>query len=212
MKEPRAVLFDFDGVLVDSEPVHHIAWSEALAPLGVSISADVYLKQFTGIEDRGAIEWLASETPAHSFEALWATFPRKQELFLEHMLAEPLVPETSAKLLEQLKLEGYRLAVVSSSSGCEVWPILERNGVRHLFDLGVFAEDVTRKKPHPEPYRKALMAIGVQTALALEDSRPGMASATAAGCEVIQVTDVNRMAAQVREHLALGNPWPQGGG
>ncbi|MCC6264979.1 MAG: HAD family phosphatase [Bryobacterales bacterium] len=211
MKEPRAILFDFDGVLVDSEPVHHIAWSEALAPLGVSISAEVYLRQFTGIEDRGAIEWLASVTPAHSFEVLWATFPRKQEVFLERMLAEPLVPEASAKLLEQLKLEDYRLAVVSSSSGCEVWPILERNGVRHLFDLGVFAEDVAQKKPHPEPYRKALSQLGVHTALVLEDSSPGMASATAAGCEVIQVTDVNRMATQVREHLALGNPWPQGG-
>lgn len=206
MTKPRAVLFDFDGVLVDSEPIHHEAWSEALAPLGVHLSAEVYLERFTGIEDRGAIEWLASVNPAHTFEALWATFPRKQELFLERMLAEPLVPESSTKLLEQLKLEGYRVAVVSSSSGCEVWPVLERNGIRHLFDLGIFAEDVKRKKPHPEPYQKALEAIGVREALVLEDSSPGMASATAAGCEVIQVTDVTQMAAQVRERLALSAP------
>lgn len=203
MRKFQAVIFDFDGVLVDSEPLHYHAWSEALAPLGVQVSEEVYHERFIGIEDRGAIEWLASAHPTHSFEDLWATFPRKQELFLERILAEPLVPEASRKLFEQLKVEGYLLGVVSSSSRCEVWPVLELNGVRHLFDLGVFAEDVVRKKPHPEPYQKALEAMGVQQALVLEDSNAGIASATAAGCEVIRVTDVTQMAVQVRERLLL---------
>lgn len=206
MTEPRAVLFDFDGVLVDSEPIHHVAWSAALAPLGIHLSAELYLERFIGIEDRGAIEYLASTQTAHTFDDLWATFPRKQQIFLERMLAEPLVPESSTKLLEQLKAEGYGLAVVSSSSGCEVWPILERNGLRHLFDVGIFAEDVQRKKPHPEPYQKALEAIGVPQALVVEDSNAGIAAATAAGCEVIQVTDVTQMASQVRERLGLTTP------
>lgn len=206
MSQPRAVLFDFDGVLVDSEPIHHEAWSAALAPLGIHLSAELYLERFIGIEDRGAIEYLASTQTTHTFEDLWTTFPRKQQIFLEKVLAEPLVPESSAKLLEQLKAEGYRVAVVSSSSGCEVWPILERNGLRHLFDLGIFAEDVTRKKPHPEPYQKALEAIGVSQALVLEDSKAGIAAATAAGCDVIQVTDVTQMASQVRERLGLTPP------
>lgn len=206
MSKLQAVLFDFDGVLVDSEPIHYEAWSEALAPLGVKVSEEVYLERFTGIEDRGAIEWLASVHPAHTFEDLWNTFPRKQQLFLERVLAEPLVPEASVKLLEQLKFEGYLLGVVSSSSSCEVWPVLERNGLRHLFDIGVFAEDVVRKKPHPEPYQKALQAIGLQKALVVEDSNAGIASAMAAGCEVIRVTDVNQMAEQVRERLELIAP------
>lgn len=203
MKKFQAVLFDFDGVLVDSEPLHHQAWSEALAPLGVQVSKEVYHERFIGIEDRGAIEWLASTHPTYSFEDLWATFPRKQELFLELVLADPLVPEGSRELFEQLKVEGYLLGVVSSSSRSEVWPVLERNGVRHLFDLGVFAEDVERKKPHPEPYQKALEAMGIEEALVLEDSNAGITSATAAGCEVIRVTDVMQMAVQVRERLSL---------
>ncbi len=206
MNKPQAVLFDFDGVLVDSEPIHHEAWSEALAPLGIRLSTEFYLERFVGIEDRGAIEFLASTQTVHSFEELWATFPRKQEIFLQRMLAEPLVPESSAKLLEQLKAEGFGIAVVSSSSGCEVWPVLERNGLRHLFDVGIFAEDVKQKKPHPEPYQKALEAIRVPRALVVEDSKAGIAAAKAAGCEVIEVTDVAQMATQVRQRLGLTTP------
>lgn len=204
MKSIEAVFFDFDGVLIDSEPVHHAAWSEALAPLGIEVSIAEYEEQFIGIDDRHAIERLAaSQNPPRTFEDVWAVFPHKQRVFLERILAEQLIAEETRKLLEQLKFEGYFLGVVSSSSSCEVWPALERNGLRHLFDLGVFAEDVSRKKPDPEPYQKALQIAGVTRALVLEDSRAGIASASAAGCEVIRVLDVNQVASQVRERLGL---------
>lgn len=202
--EFRAVFFDFDGVLVDSEPLHHAAWAEALAPLGIEISQQDYLDRFIGIEDRSAIEWLAAaQNPPRDFNELWSAFPRKQEIFLERILAKPSIPADTCALFEELKLHGYTVAVVSSSSACELWPALERNGIRHLVDIGVFAEDVVRKKPDPEPYQKALRAAGLDRALVLEDSRAGIASATAAGCEVITVTDVRQVARQVRERLSL---------
>lgn len=204
MPDYQAVFFDFDGVLIDSEPLHYQAWSEVLAPLGITISEDVYLERFTGIEDRAAIEWLTSaQVPPRPFSELWATFPAKQRIFLERILAEPLMPPDTCKLLEELKVAGYIVAVVSSSSSCELWPALERNGVRHLIDVGVFAEDVRQKKPNPEPYLKAKALASAERVLVLEDSAVGMASATAAGCHVIQVTDVEKVAAQVRQHLEL---------
>lgn len=204
LPEYQAVFFDFDGVLIDSEPLHYQAWAQALAPLGITVSEDVYLERFTGIEDRAAIEWLASvQEPPRPFAELWATFPAKQQVFLKRILAEPLMPSETCKLLEELKLAGYIVAVVSSSSSCELWPALERNGVRHLIDLGVFAEDVQQKKPNPEPYLKAKTLANVEQVLVLEDSAAGMASATAAGCQVLQVRDVEKVAAQVREHLGM---------
>jgi beta-phosphoglucomutase len=204
MSEVRAVFFDFDGVLIDSEPIHYAAWIAALKPLGVSISEELYLERFTGIEDRAAIAWLASaQEPPRSFDELWATFPRKQKIFLDRILAEPRMPRDTCRVLEELKVHGYTVAVVSSSSSCELWPALERNGVRHLIDVGVFAEDVTQKKPHPEPYLTALRMAGVDRALVLEDSKAGIASATAAGCEVIPVTDVGEVGSLVRERLGI---------
>lgn len=204
MKKVAAVLFDFDGVLVDSEPIHHEAWSEALAPFGIVIDEDTYQEHFIGIEDYTAIRWVAARYPEHAFEELWATFPRKQEVFLERVLAKGRVPEDTEKLLSQLRHAGYRVGVVSSSAGAEVWPVLERQQLRPFFDVGVFAEDVTLRKPHPDPYLKALNLLGEERALVLEDSNAGITSATAAGCDVLRVTDVTRMATQVREHLGLG--------
>lgn len=204
MSEFRAVFFDFDGVLIDSEPMHYAAWIEALKPYGVGISEEQYLEKFTGIEDRGAIAWLASaQDPPRGFEELWAAFPRKQQIFLDRILAKPLMPRDTCRVLEELKVHGYTVAVVSSSSSCELWPALERNGVRHLIDIGVFAEDVAQKKPDPEPYLTALRMAGVDRALVLEDSRAGIASATAAGCEVIPVADVREVGRLVRERLGI---------
>jgi beta-phosphoglucomutase len=198
------VFFDFDGVLIDSEPMHYAAWIEALKPYGVGISEELYLEKFTGIEDRAAIAWLASvQEPPRDFEELWAAFPRKQQIFLDRILAEPLMPRDTCRVLEELKVHGYTVAVVSSSSSCELWPALERNGVRHLIDVGVFAEDVVHKKPHPEPYLTALRMAGVDRALVLEDSKAGIASATAAGCEVIPVTHVREVGRLVRERLGI---------
>ncbi|MCZ2155724.1 MAG: HAD family phosphatase [Bryobacterales bacterium] len=205
MEKISAVLFDFDGVLVDSEPIHHEAWSVALSPFGITIDDETYRQHFIGIEDYGAIRWVASRYPDYTFEELWATFPRKQEVFLDRVMRNAWVPEDTAELLGQLKNGGYLIGVVSSSAGAEVWPVLERQELRPFFDVGVFAEDVTRRKPHPDPYLKALNKLGGPRALVLEDSQAGIASATAAGCEVIRVTEVSKMAAQVREHLGLGN-------
>lgn len=201
----KAVLFDFDGTLMDSEPIHFEAWREALQPLGVAVEHDLFMERFVGVEDREAIRMLAElQDPPRDFEDLWATFPSKQQIFREIIGARPQVPEATKDIIADLKAAGYLLGVVTSSSEEEVVPILERNGIRPYLDTAIFRENVIHKKPHPEPYLKALEALGVDHALVLEDSKSGIAAALAAGCEVVPVVDVNEVARQVRERLGMG--------
>src|SRR5512138_1089116 len=108
MRQYDAVLFDFDGVLLDSEPVHFSCWMEALKPLGIQSDWDAYRKYCIGIPDRAAVELLCrnSITPVDP-ETAWAQYDRKKELFRDRMLAEP---PFSQDLIEFLKsLDGYRL-------------------------------------------------------------------------------------------------------
>lgn len=201
----EAVLFDFDGVLVDSEPEHFAAWQEALEPYGVTLPHDPYYQRFIGLEDRAAIRMLAEEqTPPRAFDELWPAFAEKKRIFMERIMAVPQVKDETREIVGRLHAAGYALAVVTSSSRHEVRPLLEGNGILEYFGACVFAEDVTRKKPHPEPYLTAKERLGVERALVLEDSAAGMESGRAAGCEVIRVRDVGEVSRLLEERLRLG--------
>lgn len=200
----EAVLFDFDGVLVDSEPIHFGAWQEALAPFGVTLPWDPYYHRFIGMEDRAAIRMLAQELdPPRNLEELWPAFAEKQRIFTSRIHAAPQVPLSTRSVIARLKQAGYKVAVVTSSSGAEVRPLLERNDIYAHLDTCVYAEDVTQKKPHPEPYLTAKLRLGVERALVVEDSQAGLASARAADCEVLAVTDVASVAALVEAAVSL---------
>ena len=202
----EAVLFDFDGVLVDSEPIHFAAWQDALRPLGVEISAEDFLQRFIGLEDREAVRIVAeAQTPPRPIEELWPAFDAKQRIFAERIQNMPQVPEATRVVMGELKNAGYKIAVVTSSSRMEVEPILQNNAIHAYLDACVFADDVSRRKPHPEPYLKAKVLLQVQHALVMEDSNAGQTSARAAGCEVLVVTDVGQVAGQIRQRLQLGD-------
>jgi len=200
----EAVIFDFVGVLVHSEPLHFAAWQQAMTTLGVELAFDRYYHRFLGLEDRVAVRIVAEELePPRSFDDLWPAFDLKQRLFLEKISAAPQVPESTRRIIARLRAEGYRIGVVTSSSGHEVEPLLISNGIRDYMDVCVFAESVSRKKPDPEPYLTAKQLLRVTRALVLEDSEAGMTSARAAGCDVIPVTNVEGVAKLIRERLGL---------
>src|SRR5947209_5433853 len=116
-----AVLFDFDGVIVDSEPVHYECWCEVLKPYGFDLDWDTYARNCIGVSDRKMLEQFAADVaPRVKLEDLLSEYPRKKELFRQKIeTAEVLDPETRALLHS---LEGYKLAVVSSSARTEVEP------------------------------------------------------------------------------------------
>lgn len=193
-----ALLFDFDGVLADSEPVHHSAWNQTLEPLGIHLDWEDYRKHFVGIPDGIALrERLGIQAGG---EALVA---QKQELFRQGLAAaQPFLPDT-VQLLQNL-FPSYKMAVVSSSYRSEVEPPLVRGGIRPLFQLLICGDDVKHFKPSPEPYLLAAERLGARRPLVIEDSEAGVASGRAAGFEVLQVSRVEDVAREVREYLRRG--------
>jgi beta-phosphoglucomutase len=201
MPDFDAILFDFDGVLVDSEPVHCACWAEVLAPLGVNLEWDFYRTQCIGIDDREMLRMMATQSdPPCDWERLWAQYPAKKELFRSRMVAQPgFLPET-ARLLERL-YGAYKLAVVSSSSTEEIEPMLVAAGLRRHFATLVGGNQVKKQKPAPEPYLLAAERLGAGTALVIEDSAAGQAAGHAAGFEVLRVTHPSEVPVRLLQRL-----------
>lgn len=194
------ILFDFDGVLVDSEPVHHEAWNEVLGEFGLAIGWEVY-RGFIGWSDRDMIRHLCEPTGGRvTFEQVWARYPAKQRGYRERMAGGPPCPDGIRRLLEELGA-AYRMAVVSSSSRHEVEALLEAAGIRAHFETVVGSEDVRRHKPDPEPYLEAARRLGLDRPLVVEDSDPGAEAGRAAGFEVVRVASCDEVPGKLRALL-----------
>ncbi|MEO8129132.1 MAG: HAD family phosphatase [Bryobacteraceae bacterium] len=200
MSRYEAILFDFDGVLVDSEPVHFLCWQEILQPFGLTLDWKTYCEQGIGVSDRAMLAVLCKQSdPPLDIELLALEYPRKKEMFRNRMLANPAVSQSVIDLLESLR--GYKLAVVTSSGRTEVEPILEAAGLLRHFDTAVFGGDVKHLKPAPDPYKLAVERLGVTRALVVEDSDAGVASGLAAGLDVLRVPSQVEMPELLRGHL-----------
>jgi HAD superfamily hydrolase (TIGR01509 family) len=201
MPEFEAILFDFDGVLVDSEPIHCDCWREVLAPLGVPVTWEIYAAHCVGAVDSKMVEVFAklADPPADPAK-LWEQYPLKKQRFRERMAAHAPFADGVAEFFRELS-EQYKLGVVSSSSHAEIEPFLEAAGIRPYLGTVVGGGDVKRHKPDPEPYLLAGERLGIRSALAVEDSAPGIESACAAGFATVRVTDPARMMEVVRARL-----------
>ena len=199
----EAILFDFDGVLMDSEPVHYECWKEVLEPLGIRIDWPQYVAHCVGASEPATMDYYSQlGEPPFDADEIRARYPLKQELFRARMERElPFVPGIREFLAS---LDGrYKLAVVSSSSRAELVPLLDRGGILDCFPALVFGEDVTRHKPAPDPYLLAARKLDVRTALVAEDSDAGMESARRAGFDAVRITEARRTVEMVRAALDL---------
>ncbi len=196
-----SILFDFDGVLADSEGVHFECWTAILSPLGIPLTWEAYCANCIGITDRAMLEVLAAQkNPPHDVEDLWQYYPKKKALFREKAYANPPIPQATRDMLRGLT--DYRLAVVSSSGRAEVEPVLERAGIRDCFATIVTGDDVQNRKPHPEPYLLAAQRLGVSRPLVVEDSEPGAAAGRAAGFHVLKLHDPYALSSVLFNKLA----------
>jgi HAD superfamily hydrolase (TIGR01509 family) len=190
----RAVIFDFDGVLVNSEPLHFRAMRESLIPEGIVIEAAEYLHKYVAYDDRTAIG-LALEEHGRpvDFVRVEIIADRKARMFAELKGGIPFFPG-ARELVRSLRQEEVPLGIASGARCSEIVDLLEAGGLRDAFAAVVGADNVERTKPHPDPYLEALrrlqpVAPGLEAAdcVALEDTPPGIAAARAAGMIVVGV-------------------------
>ena len=201
-----AILFDFDGVLADTEPVHWRCWNEILKPFSIQLTWEAFERECIGVSDHALIERLASQRqPPIPFDDLWSRYPTKKELFRTSIAeAPPFVAETVALIRELSK--SYKLAVVTSSARIEIEPALLHGGIRACFQALVCGKEVENLKPAPDPYLKAAELLGARNPLVIEDSDSGVASARAAGFELLRISDVQEVAKAVRQLLITDAP------
>src|SRR5580692_685033 len=174
----KAYLFDCDGTIADSMPLHYVAWKKALAEHGCEFPEDVFYA-WGGMP---AAEIVATLSAQQGLALNAEDIAHRKELLYYDLLPElQAVPE----VLEQIKLNHGRvpMAVVSGSTRESVTKSLELLGLVGKFDTLVCAEDYTRSKPDPEPFLVAAERLGVDAkdCLVFEDTEMGVQAATAAG-------------------------------
>lgn len=183
----RAVVFDFDGVLVDSEPLHFRALRDSLLPEGIALTEQEYQAVYLAYDDREAVR-LALERAGRPSDrdSVAAVAARKAALFEQRLPEIDFFPG-ARELVAALALE-MPIGIASGALRGEIEAILEAAGLRAAFGAVVGADDVGRTKPHPEPYLAAVRGLrpqapGLEPAecVAIEDSPPGILAARTAG-------------------------------
>jgi beta-phosphoglucomutase len=189
----RAVIFDFDGVLVDSEPLHFRSLRDALRPEGFEIAEQEYNEVYLAYDDRASVR-IASERSGRRLpvEEVARLADRKAALFREMAPGVPFFP--GARELVLRLAARHPVAIASGALRGEIERILEAGGLLHVFSAIVGADDVSHGKPHPEPYLSAMDRLEAKAAelepescLVFEDAVGGIAGALAAGMRVIGV-------------------------
>jgi len=189
MNPPKALIFDLDGVLVNSEPLHQRDWLTVFRERGIDFPEE-QLPRLQGLRGEQVVEWL-NEAFAEAVRGvdMEALIQEKRRLFMEQSIGElEAIPGAEALLRSQKgKLP---LALVTSARLKIVGRVLFHFNWRNVFDALVGAEHVTHSKPHPEPFQKAVERFRLKAGdcVVFEDSVVGVQSARAAGCRVCGVT------------------------
>ena len=185
----RAVIFDMDGTLIDTESAHRRAFVDTGHALGWPPGEDLLLSM-VGIHrdenQRVLAERLGPDFPLAQFYAdSDALFEAAEDAGI------PLRPGADL-LLDHLARAGIPMALATSTAAPFAQQRLERSGLIHYFDVIVTRSDVERPKPDPEPYLLAARRLGIDPAhcVAVEDSHAGVRSATAAGIATVMVPDL----------------------
>lgn len=199
----KAIIFDFNGVIVDDEPLHLELFRKVLLEEGIFLSDEDYHEKYLGYDDRGCFTAALCDnarTPDAADDAfIQELIERKAEYYRqaiqERMLLFPGVVELVRRSAEQ-----YPLAIASGALRDEIEFVLQRGDLRDYFQVIVAAEDVSECKPDPEGYLKALARLNhllqaeiqAHECLVIEDSIAGIEAAKAAGMRCVAVTNSYR--------------------
>jgi len=196
---PEAVIFDFDGIIVDTESLHYRSFQELLEPLGIGFTWPEYVKTYMGFDDRDAfLEAFRARGKELDEQGLRALVASKSRIFQEVIRQGVTAYPGVVGMLASLRASGLPLAICSGALRSDITPILAQLGIAHCFHTIVTADDVRKSKPDPECYSLAFHRLldahpsrisSPGKCLAIEDTPAGIRAAKLAGLHVLAVTN-----------------------
>jgi beta-phosphoglucomutase len=188
MSVARAVLWDMDGTLIDSEEYHWISWRNTMANEGITITREEFLASFGQRNDSIIPRWLGAASTPERVERIGNA---KEKLYRHLVRKDGISPLPGvANWLNRLHNEGWLQAIASAAPRANVEVVLEALLASHFFEGIVSAEDVHRGKPDPEVYLTAASRVGAtpDRCIVVEDAAAGVEGARRAGMRSIGVS------------------------
>lgn len=179
---PSALLFDLDGTLLDSDPLHLEVFADLMAPYRIEVDAAFYQGRVHGRLNVDVFAELTPDEDARAMDRL------KERMFRDLLATRPLPPAAGlVRLLDRADAAGLPYGVATNAPRENAEAMLHAIGLRARFGVVVTVDDCARGKPAPDPFLLAAQQLGADPArsLAFEDSPSGLAAARAAGCTVI---------------------------
>ena len=197
MKQPKALIFDLDGTISDTQAIHFANWMEVLRPHGVDVDTDLHEDKLGGPPSEADIDELLPGLSEQEKEDL---LKREADGYKKRMsMAGTITGLTD--FLEEARRRGIRLALVSNAPKNDAGNSLGSLDMTETFETMVFAEEVGAEKPDPAAYQEALKKLGIEPeeALAFEDSPSGAGPAVAAGIPIVGLCRINHTPSELRE-------------
>lgn len=193
----RAVIFDFDGVITDSEILHLRAFNRVLAQYDIKITTKNYYKEYLGLTDIDCFKLVADKSQLKlDRQGIKNLVKQKNQIFEELAKTEGQILEGVRDFLQMLKENNIPMAICSGAVLTEIELILEQAQLRPFFTAIVSAEQVKKGKPHPEGFLLTLQKLNygrqspilANQCIVIEDSHWGLDAARAAGMHTIAIT------------------------
>lgn len=221
---PNAIIFDFDGVIVDSEPLHYQAFVLVGKSFNFDFTWEQYMAQFIGFDDRDAFRYMLAQAieAGHAPQiddankTIAELIQKKQKAFEALATLGTAAILGSVELIEEAHAANLPIAIASGATHADIDQMLKLLGIREKFDIIVAADDVEHSKPDPTTYRLAFEKLAAKyphanlkpsNTLAIEDTQAGLMSAIGAGLQTLALTttspiDVLQRAGRVVEDLS----------
>lgn len=191
----KAIIFDCDGVIADTEPIHMAAFGRVLAEEGITLTEEDYFAHYLSLDDRGCFTRAFAGREAS--QAQMNEMIRRKAGYVERAMQTGLTLLPGAAEFIHKAADRYPLAVASGALRAEIEMVVNHGGLRDCFRAIVSAEDVARSKPYPDPFIKALELLNHPTTdrieprecLVIEDSINGIRAAHQAAMRCLAVTN-----------------------
>lgn len=193
MNQIKIIIFDFDGVILDSENSHFIAFNEGLKNLNINISEDEYYSKYISLDDRGVITNVVNDKNISvTNEEIDMIIKNKNDYFESRLIDNSKLFPGVEELIIQLS-KNFVLSIGSGANRSEIIKTLKNNNIYDYFEIIVSANEVNNPKPNPETYNRVLDNINtdfnINEIIVIEDSPGGIEAAKSAGLKCIAITN-----------------------